>query len=70
MDHATAFAIQTLSGNPIVTAAGRAVIRAIAEERLIERANRIGAIFENGLRALSARHSRLARCAGARWAST
>ncbi|MGO9992267.1 MAG: aspartate aminotransferase family protein [Steroidobacteraceae bacterium] len=64
MDHATAFAIQTLGGNPIVTAAGRAVIRAIAEESLIERANRIGAIFENGLRSLSARHSMIGEVRG------
>jgi len=52
MDHATAFAIQTMGGNPVVTAAGRAVIKAIADEGLIERAQRIGAIFESGLRGL------------------
>jgi 4-aminobutyrate aminotransferase len=52
MDHATAFAIQTMGGNPVVTAAGRAVIKAIFDEGLIERARRIGAIFESGLREL------------------
>jgi 4-aminobutyrate aminotransferase len=52
MDHATAFAIQTMGGNPVVTAAGRAVIKAIADEGLIERARHIGAIFESGLREL------------------
>ena len=52
MDHATAFAIQTMGGNPVVTAAGRAVIKAIFDEGLIERALRIGAIFESGLREL------------------
>ena len=52
MDHATAFAIQTMGGNPVVTAAGRAVIKAIFDESLIERARRIGAIFESGLREL------------------
>jgi 4-aminobutyrate aminotransferase len=57
MDHATAFAIQTTGGNPVVTAAGRAVIRAIADEGLIERANRMGAILERGLRTLASRHS-------------
>jgi 4-aminobutyrate aminotransferase len=57
MDHATAFAIQTTGGNPVVTAAGRAVIRAIADEGLIERANRVGAILERGLRTLASRHS-------------
>jgi 4-aminobutyrate aminotransferase len=57
MDHATAFAIQTTGGNPVVTGAGRAVIRAIADEGLIERANRMGAILERGLRTLASRHS-------------
>jgi 4-aminobutyrate aminotransferase len=52
MDHAPAFAIQTMGGNPVVTAAGRAVIKAIFDEGLIERARRIGAIFESGLREL------------------
>jgi 4-aminobutyrate aminotransferase len=56
MDHAPAFAIQTMGGNPVVTAAGRAVIKAIADEGLIERARRIGAIFESGLRALMPKH--------------
>jgi 4-aminobutyrate aminotransferase len=54
MDHATAFAIQTMGGNPVVTAAARAVIKAISDEGLIERARRIGAIFESGLRGLMA----------------
>jgi 4-aminobutyrate aminotransferase len=56
MDHAPAFAIQTTGGNPVVTAAGRAVLRTIATEGLIERAERIGALLASGLRALSARH--------------
>jgi 4-aminobutyrate aminotransferase-like enzyme len=43
MDHATALAIQTMGGNPVVTAAARAVIKAIFDEGLIERAQRIGA---------------------------
>jgi 4-aminobutyrate aminotransferase len=55
MDHAPAFALQTTAGNPISTAAGRAVLKAIADEGLVERAERIGALLSNGLRALSAR---------------
>jgi 4-aminobutyrate aminotransferase len=56
MDHRTAFAIQTMGGNTVVTAAGRAVIKAIADEGLIERSNRIGAVLEKGLRGLMAKH--------------
>jgi 4-aminobutyrate aminotransferase len=55
MDHAPAFALLTTAGNPVVAAAGRAVLQAIADENLIERAERIGALFSSGLRELSAR---------------
>jgi 4-aminobutyrate aminotransferase len=55
MDHAPAFALQTTAGNPVATAAGRAVLRAIHEERLVERASRMGALFAAELRALAAR---------------
>jgi len=55
MDHAPAFALQTTAGNPVVAAAGRAVLQAIADEKLIERAEHIGALFSSGLRELSAR---------------
>jgi 4-aminobutyrate aminotransferase len=57
MDYAPAFALQTTAGNPIATAAGRAVLQAIAEEGLIEQAMRVGGILSSGLRALSARHA-------------
>jgi 4-aminobutyrate aminotransferase len=56
MDHAPAFAIQTTGGNPVATAAGRAVLRVIAAENLVERANQIGETLANGLRSLSERH--------------
>ena len=56
MDHAPAFAIQTTGGNPVATAAGRAVLRVIAAENLVERANQIGGILAKGLRALRDRH--------------
>jgi 4-aminobutyrate aminotransferase len=57
MDHAPAFALQTTAGNPVATAAGRAVLRAIEDEGLIERANRVGGILSNGLRRLQTRHA-------------
>jgi 4-aminobutyrate aminotransferase len=56
MDHAPAFAIQTTGGNPVATAAGRAVLRVIASENLVQHANRIGETLANGLRALGERH--------------
>jgi 4-aminobutyrate aminotransferase len=55
MDHAPAFAIQTTGGNPVTTAAGRAVLKVIAAENLVERANEIGETLANGLRSLSER---------------
>jgi 4-aminobutyrate aminotransferase len=57
MDYAPAFALQTTAGNPVVAAAGRAVLRAIADEDLIERANRVGEKFLSGLRALTTRYA-------------
>jgi 4-aminobutyrate aminotransferase len=56
MDHAPAFAIQTTGGNPVATAAGRAVLRTIAAENLVESANRIGETLAQGLRALGKKH--------------
>jgi 4-aminobutyrate aminotransferase len=55
MDHAPAFALQTAAGNPVAAAAGRAVLRVIADEGLVERARIIGARLSGALRDLSAR---------------
>lgn len=57
MDHAPAFALQTTAGNPIATAAGRVVLRAIQEEGLAANAERVGNAFMQGLRALGKDHS-------------
>jgi 4-aminobutyrate aminotransferase len=56
MDHAPAFAIQTTGGNPVATAAGRAVLKVIAAENLVGSAHQIGETLANGLRSLSKRH--------------
>jgi 4-aminobutyrate aminotransferase len=50
MDHAPAFALQTTAGNPVATAAGRAVLAAIVSEALCERARRVGEVLARGLR--------------------
>jgi len=55
LDHAPAFALLTTAGNPVATAAGRAVLRVIAEEGLVERANQIGDTLWSALHSLRAR---------------
>src|ERR1019366_2762039 len=47
----------TFGGNPIACAAALGVIATIEEDGLIERANHIGKILGNGLRALAAKYS-------------
>lgn len=56
MDHAGAFALQTTAGNPVSTAAGKAVLDTILTEQLDQHAAELGAAFANGLRDLAARH--------------
>ena len=56
MDHAPAFALLTTAGNPVATAAGGAVLKAIEDEHLAERSARIGKLFADGLRTLADRH--------------
>jgi 4-aminobutyrate aminotransferase len=55
MDHAPAFALQTTAGNPVATAAGRAVLRTIASEGLCERATRVGGVLAGALRTMAER---------------
>ena len=64
MDHAPAFALQTTAGNPVAAAAGRAVLQAIADESLIERARRVGAILAGALRAVAARQPMIGEVRG------
>jgi 4-aminobutyrate aminotransferase len=64
MDHAPAFAIQTTGGNPVATAAGRAVLRVIAAENLVERAHQIGETLADGLRALGERQPMIGNVRG------
>jgi 4-aminobutyrate aminotransferase len=64
MDHAPAFALQTTAGNPVAAAAGRAVLRCIADENLVERAMEVGAVLRDGLRALAARQPMIGEVRG------
>lgn len=57
LDHATAFAMQTLHGNPVSAAAGLAVLDTIESEALVERAARMGARLLAGLRDVAQRHA-------------
>jgi 4-aminobutyrate aminotransferase len=56
MDHAPAFALQTTAGNPVATAAGRAVLRVIESDNLVARSAEVGESFMRELRALAKNH--------------
>lgn len=55
MNHAPAFALQTTAGNPVATAAGRAVLKLIEREGLTANAERIGASLRRALQAVAAK---------------
>ena len=56
MDHATAFAMQTLHGNPVSVAAASAVLATIEREKLAENAAAVGGVLLAGLESLKAHH--------------
>ncbi len=62
LDHATAFAMQTLHGNPVSIAAGRAVLgvltgsNPLTGETLLDHVNDVGPYFQTRLRTLMDRH--------------
>jgi 4-aminobutyrate aminotransferase len=53
LDNPPAAALLTTAGNPVCTAAGRAVLATIVGDRLPERAAKVGALLSDGLRALT-----------------
>lgn len=57
LDCASAFAMQTLHGNPVCAAAGLAVLETIEREDLAADAERKGQFLRDGLKNLAARHT-------------
>jgi 4-aminobutyrate aminotransferase len=53
LDFPPAAALLTTAGNPVCSAAGRAVLATIVGDRLAERAATVGALLADGLRALA-----------------
>jgi 4-aminobutyrate aminotransferase len=53
LDNPPAAALLTTAGNPVCTAAGRAVLATITSDQLPDRAAKIGALLTDGLRALA-----------------
>ncbi len=53
LDNPPAAALLTTAGNPVCTAAGRAVLATIVGDQLPERAAKVGALLADGLRALA-----------------
>lgn len=56
MDHAPAFALLTTAGNPVVTAAGNAVLDTIAADGLVARSAAMGDELAGRFRALAEKH--------------
>ena len=56
MNHASAFAFQTVHGNPVCAAAALAVLQAIEHDGLVQNAERVGKVLEDGLKRLAERH--------------
>jgi 4-aminobutyrate aminotransferase len=55
MNHAVAFSLQTVHGNPVCAAAALAVLETIDRDRLVENAERTGRVLQDALRGLAAR---------------
>lgn len=56
LDEPPAAALLTTAGNPVCTAAGRAVLATIVGDHLPEHAVKVGALLADGLRALGSEH--------------
>ena len=57
MNHAVAFSLQTVHGNPVCAAAALAVLETIERDHLIQNAQRTGRVLRTALDRLAARHA-------------
>ena len=57
MNHAVAFSLQTVHGNPVCAAAALAVLQTIERDRLVRNAETTGTALRDGLSRLAARHA-------------
>jgi 4-aminobutyrate aminotransferase len=57
MNHAAAFALQTVHGNPVCAAAALAVLQTIEREQLARNAQRTGSVLRAAIDRLAARHA-------------
>ncbi|WP_421577700.1 aspartate aminotransferase family protein [Shinella sp. M31] len=57
MNHAVAFSLQTVHGNPVCAAAALAVLQTIERDHLVENAGKIGSLLREALDRLAHRHS-------------
>lgn len=64
MNHAVAFSLQTVHGNPVCAAAALAVLHAIERDHLTQNAERTGAVLREALDRLAARHALIGNVRG------
>ncbi len=64
LNHAVAFSLQTVHGNPVCAAAALAVLQTIERDHLVQNAERTGHVLREALDRLAARHSLLGNVRG------
>lgn len=64
MNHAVAFSLQTVHGNPVCAAAALAVLGTIERDRLVENAERTGRVLQEALHGLAQRHTLIGNVRG------
>ena len=64
LNHAVAFSLQTVHGNPVCAAAALAVLQTIERDRLIANAERTGRVLREALDRLALRHSLIGEVRG------
>ncbi|MEW9613164.1 aspartate aminotransferase family protein [Shinella sp. S4-D37] len=64
LNHAVAFSLQTVHGNPVCAAAALAVLQTIERDRLVANAERTGRVLREALDRLALRHSLIGEVRG------